>query len=105
MSRATTSNGFALGSVPNLSTLNAAGIDFACAPAINDEWVTTDANYPKTYTNEAYPGSSFTVDEAPFPLTGFLTRIIQDNFAGTSPNFAASSETAAMDEIIKNIEN
>ena len=105
LSRATTSNGFALGSTPNLSTLNAAGIDFACAPAVNDEWITSDTTYPKTYTNEAYPGSSFTVDEAPFPLEGFLTRIIQDNFAGTSPNFAASSEGAAMDEIIENIEN
>ena len=98
-------SGVADGNVPSLTLLASNGIDFDCAPAINDEWVTSDTSYPKTSTNEAYPGSSFTVDRAPFPLTGFLTRIAEDAFDGTSLYYAASTEEAAMNEIIENIED
>ena len=92
--------GVTTGSVPQLATLAGQGIDFACGAA--DEW-TSDAS--GLYTNPAYPGSSYRLTPAPFPLTGFLATIVDMASGSSSANYAGTGEDAVKDAIEGDIEN
>ena len=97
LSRANASfTGVETGSVPQLSTLASNGIDFSCTPTVADEWTSDSSGL---FTNPAYPGSSYRVTPAPFPLTGFLATVVDNASGNTVSNYAGTTSTSVEDEI------
>ena len=97
-------SGVALGSVPLLTTLASAGIDFEC-----DEWTgTTMPNGAIRYSNPTRDGYDYEVTPAPFPLDGFLATFLGtdtsiSNFAGSpDSNDGASAVINAIENDIRN---
>ena len=97
----TTFDGFELGRVPSVATLASRGIDFSCSSGVADEW-TADAN--GLYTNPTYPGNSYTLAEAPFPLTGWLATMVDNTSDVTPINYAGTSTSTVNSAIQDNIE-
>ena len=77
------------------STLAASGLECSGGGA---EWTSTTANGVTTWTHPTL--GSFTIQGAPFPLSGFLARMGTNNSGHTVLNYAGSTSESVYDEIV-----
>ena len=76
-------------------TTAASGLDCSAAPPAN--WTSSVSGDITTWTHATY--GSYTIQGAPFPLTGFLATVATNNSGNTVSNYAGTSSSTVSDRI------